>query len=91
LPLYAEFVARKFGVKKVSCAYFTLPEAVSNADLKLLEIDEETRNSALLKAEEIAEKISRREFAPAENSKLQSNFAPYFDFADSISDFLEYE
>lgn len=91
LPLYAEFVARKFGVKKVLCAYFTLPEAVSNADLKFWEIDEETRNSALLKAEEIAEKISRREFAPAENSKLQSNFAPYFDFADSISDFLEYE
>lgn len=91
LPLYAESIAREFGAQSVACAYFALPDALSEASLIPWIVGEAIRNSALSKAEEIAEKISNRQFAPSENSKIAKHFAPYFDFADSIADYLSYE
>lgn len=91
LPLYAENVAREFGAETIFCAYFTLPDALSDSSLIPWAVDSTIRNSALSKAEEIAEKISERKFAPSEKSEIAKHFPLYFDFADSIADYLSYE
>lgn len=91
LPLYTESVARKFGKENVWCAYFLMAASVEDSSFDVWKIDLKARQSALLKAKEIAEKIAAYKFEPAENTKVAKHFEGYFDFAQNLSEFVRYE
>ena len=92
LPLYKAALELAHPGKKISCAHFIISGNPENTQLSEWEIDEDAMHSALECANDIAAKISAREFLPAQKPPHFDNYKDLFAFSqDCLGDFLEFE
>jgi len=92
LPLYKAALQKAKPDKQIFTAYFLAPKNVAETRIDAWDIDAGLLESALAKADEVAAKISAREFEPADIPAGEDNFAELFGFAPrALKQYLNFE